>query len=330
MLADILGQGEVAAKFINAWKQGRLAQAYILTGPDGIGKTPFAIELVKTFLCGEKGDDACERCPSCRKVNHSNHEDVEVMQPTGRGNVIHMEEVDELIGKLRYRTRSGEHRFVIIRDADRMGDAPANHFLKTLEEPPTNVTFFLLTARPSFLLETIVSRCQVVRMHRATSDEIERFLTDRGYSEAEARLYASLSDGCPGRAVGLKESGVYERRERILQRIMGLNSGNQAPAAADMLNDNRAQTLAASREAHYTDLTLMAALYRDLALLAEGAERSLLYNPDVADRLQERAAAADPARLREQTLHILEARSNIQKLINPDLVISELFMDLAC
>jgi len=329
MLADILGQSEIAARFLRAWRQQRLAQAYILNGPDGIGKAPFAVELVKTFLCREQGDDACESCPSCRKIKHGNQEDLEILEPTGPGNVIHKDQIDELMNKLRFRARSGEHRFVIIREADRMAEASANHFLKTLEEPPTRVTFFLLTSHISYLLPTIISRCQVVRMHRATADEIERFLVERGSDEAEAKLYATLSNGCPGRAVAMKEFGMFERRERILARITGLNAGNEMVASADMLNENKGQNLAASRAAHVADLTIMAALFRDMALLADGAEQSLLYNPDIAGRLQERAAAADPDRLREQTLHILEARSNIQKLINPDLVISELMMDLA-
>ena len=128
MLADVLGQEKIARNFLTAWKQDRLAQAYILSGPDGIGKTPLAIELAKTFLCREGGDDACEACPSCRKAAHGNHEDIEIMEPATKGRVISRDAVHALIETLNFRARSGEHRFVIIREADRMRDEAANHF----------------------------------------------------------------------------------------------------------------------------------------------------------------------------------------------------------
>jgi len=328
MLADVLGQEKLARNFLTAWKQDRFAQAYILSGPDGIGKTPFAIELAKTFLCREGGDDACEACPSCRKVAHGNHEDVEILEPSGAGFMIHWEEVQELIEKLRLKARSGEHRFVIIREADRMREETANHFLKTLEEPPTDVTFFLLTARLPALLETIVSRCQIVRMHRAPPGDVEGFLRRRGYAAEKAALYASLCDGCPGRALAMEESGVFERRGRALQRLLALNRDNAEIAASRMLAENKGQTATETRRNHYDDLGLMATLLRDATLMAEGADTSLLYNPDIAGKLQPRAAASTPELLRKQTLSILETRENIERFVNPDLLISRLFLEL--
>ena len=329
MLADIIGQDVIADKLRSAWKQQRLAQAYILSGPDGIGKTPFALELAKTFLCREHGDDACGRCPSCRKVAHGNHEDIEVLEPAGAGRVIKRDSVHDLIEALRFKARSGEHRFVIIREADRMREEASNHFLKVLEEPPTDVTFFLLTARLPFLLETIVSRCQVVRMHRAAPGRIERFLVDRGCEPEQARLYASLCDGCPGRAIDMQEGGLFERREQILKRLLVVDRENAAVVAAEMLAANKGKTLAATRANHYADLGLMATLLRDATVLAEGAGGSMLYHPDVADRLRPRADASSPERLREQTLCALETRENIERMINPDLLISRLFAELS-
>ena len=328
MLADVLGQAEVAEKFLNARKKDKLAQAYILAGPDGIGKTPFAIELAKTLLCQKKANDACELCPSCRKVQHGNHEDIEILEPAGAGNIIAFEMVNELIEKLRFKTRGGEHRFVILREADRMREETANHFLKTLEEPPTDVTFFLLTARLPALLETIVSRCQIVRMHRAAAGEIERFLVKRGIDADRARLYARLADGCTGRAVSMEESGVFDRRRRVLKWVSELDRDTDLIVAGEMLEENRGKTPADTRDGHYADLGLMASLYRDMTLIAEGAEASLLYNPDAADRLRPRAQKTGPGRLRAQTLEIIEARRKVERFVNPDLVISRLFDEL--
>jgi DNA polymerase-3 subunit delta' len=210
-----------------------------------------------------------------------------------------------------------------------MGQEPANHFLKTLEEPPTDVTFFLLTARLPALLETIVSRCQIVRMHRAPAEEIEEYMLVRGYPADKAKLYASLSDGCAGRAVNMEETGIFERRADVLQRLLNVTADNRDMLASEMLAKNRAKTLTVTRDNHSTDLGLMAALVRDMAFLAEGADSSLLYNPDVAGDLQPRASQYRPEHLRKHTVHILEARRNIESFINPDLVITQLFIELS-
>jgi len=263
MLKDILGQEKLTQKFITAWKQDRLAHGYILSGPDGIGKTPYAIELVKAFLCpnfGQRKDssgkiiyDACEKCPSCRKVVHANHEDILMVEPTGAGNFIRKKDINGIIDELKYRARSGERRFIIIREADRMNAESANHFLKTLEEPPANVTFLLLTARISSILETIISRCQIVRMHRAPAEEIEQFLISRDVEPQKAKLYALLADGCPGRAINMEGSGMFKRRNLVLERFVQLNSENDAFVASDMINANKAGSSAATRENHYVD-----------------------------------------------------------------------------
>ena len=334
MIADVLGQAEVAKKLINAWRKNRLAQAYILHGPDGIGKTPFAIELAKTFLCLKGGTehalaDACDQCPSCRKVQHSNHEDIEVLEPSGPGRVVTFENVNALIEKLKFKTRSGEHRYVIIEEADRVRPETANHFLKTLEEPPTDVTFFLLTARLPALLETIVSRCQVVRMHRTPPAEIERFLLARGAEPEKARLYSRLADGCPGRAANMDGAGTFERRTRLLDWLHELDQTGDIVVASEVLEANRARTLMDTRDNHIANLGLLVTIYRDMTLLAEGADAALLYNPDVADDLRSRAQRVGAARLRTQSLEILDARKNIEGMVSPDLVISQLLADLA-
>lgn len=329
MLSDVLGQSEVARKFLNAWRAGRLAQAYILSGPDGIGKMLFAMALVKTLLCEKQGDDACERCASCRKMAHGNHEGLEILEPTGAGVVIKYDDVNGLIERLQYKLRAGEHRFVVLREADRVMQETANHFLKTLEEPPPNVTFFLLTARLPSLLPTIISRCQTVRMHRARPDEIESFLLARGFDAAKAKLYARLADGCPGRAVNMDEAGVFERRESVLQRLLDANRDNEAVLAGEMLEANREKTLTLTRASLNVELGLMAALLRDMTLLAEGAGGPLLYNPDAEDKLGARAERFSPRKLRELTLDVLEARTNIERNIHPDFVIGRLFTELA-
>lgn len=332
MLSDILGQEEVAKRLLTAFRQGRLAHAYILSGPDGVGKMPFAVELAKTLLCAHRDEpgfaDACEQCPSCRKVRHGNHEDLIIVEPAGKADIIKFEMTNELIEVLRLKARSGEHRFVIIHGADKMHESTANHFLKTLEEPPTDVTFLLLTSRLPALLPTIVSRCQVVRMRRTPADRIAAFLQARGYEAPKARLYAALADGCPGKAIAMDESGAFERLERLLRRIEELSPENDVELASATLADNKGATLTATRDSLVEELGLLAALCRDMTLLAEGAD-ARLYNPDLPEPLRRRARQAGSDALRGLTLAVLEARSDIQRFVNPDLVIGRLFTELA-
>ncbi len=207
----------------NIIQSGRVPNGLLFWGPEGVGKHLAAMELVKALNCKEEGLDGCGECLACRKVAHGNHADVKEIQPSGRGRVIKVAVMEELIELATYRPFEGQWRVVIVNEADRMNEGSQNHFLKTLEEPPSQTVFMLLTEFPRRLLPTIRSRCQSVRFGALRPETVaDLLLRDRKIPNEVAQAIAAVSQGQMSRATALVDS---DRRDVVLATAHGLATG---------------------------------------------------------------------------------------------------------
>ena len=170
----VLGQETPRRALARAIASGRISHAYLLSGPEGVGKRRFADALARTLLCarsGEGGGDPdavgeCGVCAACA-LPLASHPSFRVLEALAAGS-IEIASVRETIAALSLRTDG--RRAVVIDGADALGDAAAAALLKTLEEPPPGIVFLLVTSRPAHLLETIHSRTQ--RLPFAPLDEV--------------------------------------------------------------------------------------------------------------------------------------------------------------
>jgi DNA polymerase-3 subunit delta' len=128
---------------------GRLAHAYLLCGPRGSGKSSLIEQLAARIL---------------ETDNASKHPDFHVAEPESKSRRILIEQIRRLEQALRAKPAIGARKVAVIRDADRLQPQAANAFLKTLEEPPAGSHVFLTSSMPDALLETVISRCIVVRL----------------------------------------------------------------------------------------------------------------------------------------------------------------------
>lgn len=126
-------------------QRGRFAQGYLITGAAGSGKRRLLEKLAALLF--ERDHEPLK------------HPDVHAIEPQMKTRIIGVEAMQELIGSLQMRAAHGGAKLAIIYDADRMNTSAANALLRTLEEPPGNTIFFLLSSQPEQLLETILSRC---------------------------------------------------------------------------------------------------------------------------------------------------------------------------
>ena len=131
-----------------AYEQNRLAHAYLITGPPGSGKELLAAEVASLV----NGTPA-------KEVFSSKAREIFIARPESKSRRISIEQIRELEHALQMRSTNSSRKVAIISDADRLGDAAANAFLKTLEEPPKDSLLLLLSALPEALPETILSRC---------------------------------------------------------------------------------------------------------------------------------------------------------------------------
>ena len=147
--------------FRRAARRGRLAHAYLFTGPAGVGKRLFAVELAKALLCeGNAGDEleACDRCPACAQVEAGTHPDFYPAARPADALEFPIELMRELCQGFALKSARGRGKVVVIDGADDLNRESANCFLKTLEEPPPRSVLILIGSSPDRQLSTIVSR----------------------------------------------------------------------------------------------------------------------------------------------------------------------------
>ncbi len=167
---EIVGQEHIATTLKNAIKQGRVAHAYLFSGPRGIGKTTTARILAKALNC-EKGPTPtpCNKCASCQDISASRSMDViEIDGASNRG----IDEVRELRENVKFAASGGRYKLYIIDEVHMLTPEAFNALLKTLEEPPPHVKFIFATTQPNKVLSTILSRCQKFDFRRIATAEI--------------------------------------------------------------------------------------------------------------------------------------------------------------
>lgn len=155
---ELVGQEHVSRTLVNALQSGRLAHAFLFSGPRGSGKTTSARILAKALNChAGKPGEPCGACPSCTEIAASGSMDVlEIDAASNRG----IDEIRELKEKARYNPARDKHKVFIIDEVHMLTSEAFNALLKTLEEPPPHVVFILATTEYHKIPATILSRCQ--------------------------------------------------------------------------------------------------------------------------------------------------------------------------
>ncbi|MDW8425571.1 MAG: DNA polymerase III subunit gamma/tau, partial [Meiothermus sp.] len=194
---EMVGQEHVKEVLLNALRSGRLAQAYLFSGPRGVGKTSSARLIAQAVNCSQE-PRPCGVCEGCRLVREGRHPDVLEIDAASNNSV---EDVRDLRERILLAPILGQHKVVILDEAHMMSKSAFNALLKTLEEPPPHVIFIFATTEPERMPPTILSRTQHFRFRRLSEGEIveklQRILAGLGrQAEPEAlQLVARLADG---------------------------------------------------------------------------------------------------------------------------------------
>ena len=161
------------------------------------------------------------------------------MRPEGK-TAITIDQIREVAGRAAFRAYEGKSKVFILDPADLMQEPAANALLKTLEEPPERTLFILVTASPSALLPTILSRCQGVRFDRLGEGFLRVILERHGRPPEDAAAAAALAGGSAERALALDLEGARATRRRIVDEVWGaLGSPVSALECAESLARDR-------------------------------------------------------------------------------------------
>ena len=168
---DLVGQKHVSQTLINAFKKDRVAQAYALTGPRGVGKTTTARIIAKALNCKSlQNFDPCNGCSNCKEITDGRNIDViEIDGASNRG----IEEIRTLREQIKYPPMSSSYKVYIIDEVHMLTTQAFNALLRTLEEPPSHGKFILATTDAHKIPSTIISRCQRFDFRRISNNDIK-------------------------------------------------------------------------------------------------------------------------------------------------------------
>ncbi len=237
-LDEIIGQ-KTAKRFIStAIKTGNLYN-FLFIGPKGVGKRSFSFALAKTLHCPPNSANFILVAPIPSKIKDKENKIYEytkqylpenpIVELEDRTAIL-IEQIRTVIKRLIHMPDIGSKRVVLILEADRMTDAAANCFLKTLEEPPLDTLFILTSSRPRFLLPTIRSRCRTVPFNYLSNEHINNIIfsaNDEFCTGSPGEILmlrehdlidkiCSIFEGCPlDIATAAKMAREYERKKIV-------------------------------------------------------------------------------------------------------------------
>lgn len=167
------------------WQQSqRLAHAYLLTGPSGVGKAQLAQQFALQLLC--RNQVGCGQCHSCQLVKAGTHPDLHRVEADGGS--IKVDAIRALVGPVYSAALMGGAKVVLMYQADRLNLNAANALLKSLEEPPANTYWLLTSSQPGQLLPTILSRCQKLHLPAPPGEQAQAWLQGQGIQASPALL----------------------------------------------------------------------------------------------------------------------------------------------
>lgn len=218
----VIGHKKQLDRLKKAYRTGGIANAYLFSGPKGIGKAHMIKYFFASVFC-DKGS-ACGTCPNCQQLMAGVHPDCHSIG--GMDGVIKIDEVRQLQRKLS-QTSVSKIRFVLIEDCENLTDEAANALLKILEEPPPLTSLFLTTSQPIEILPTIRSRCRIVSMQDVAVSGLKSGLIQKGFTPEDIRILQSkLPYLRPGEFIRCLEDNDYREQklrahkdiERLLER----------------------------------------------------------------------------------------------------------------
>lgn len=286
----IVGHEWAVRLLSNAIAHERAGHAYLITGPDHVGKMTLARTFAQALNCtADPGARPCGKCRACELIAADKHPDVRAVAPevSERGaQSIKIETIRRLQQDLSLTAYEARYKVALLRRFDTANPNAANAFLKTLEEPPNNVVLLLTANDSDTLLPTINSRCRTVGLRPIPTALVEETLmTHHHVKPAEANLLAHLCDGRLGWAVRAhQEPALLQERQTQLEAL------HRALGGTIVARFTQAEALARKTDTLPPLLRTWLSWWRDLALLAYGRRTTeTISNIDEVELLHELA-----------------------------------------
>ncbi|HET7090625.1 MAG TPA: DNA polymerase III subunit gamma/tau [Anaerolineae bacterium] len=339
---DVVGQEHIVQTMHNAVASGRIAHAYLFSGPRGTGKTTMARLLAKAVNClnpdpAQRPDDTCAICAAIAEGRLLDL--IELDAASNRG----IDEIRDLRDKINFAPNEARYKVYVIDEAHMLTEPAFNALLKTLEEPPPHAIFVLATTDPQKVPVTIVSRCQPFAFRRLTLDEIVSRLQQLADAEGlhadrvALQMIARQATGSMRDAISLLdqlaaggEAITVERAQDVLgagalEHVMALAD---ALASGDAAGGLSAINTAIDRGADARQLARQIVEYlRGLMLIAFGDTSQVNVASEQRRHMEEQATRLEADRLIRATKLFNQAASELKPGWQPQLPLELALVD---
>ncbi|WP_296416933.1 DNA polymerase III subunit gamma/tau [Pseudooctadecabacter sp.] len=293
--ADLVGQDAMVRTLKNAFAADRIAQAFIMTGIRGTGKTTTARIIAKGMNCiGPDGNggpttEPCGVCEHCVAIMEGRHVDVMEMDAASRTGVG---DIREIIESVHYRAASARYKIYIIDEVHMLSTSAFNALLKTLEEPPAHVKFIFATTEIRKVPVTVLSRCQRFDLRRIEPEDqialLRRIATAEGaeITDDALALITRAAEGSARDAQSLLDQaishGAGETTAEQVRAMLGLADRGRVLDLFDMILKGHAAEALTELSSQYADGADPMAILRDLAEIAHWVS-VIKITPDAAE-----------------------------------------------
>lgn len=357
---DIIGQEAVKRQLVQTIREGRVSHAQLFLSCDGSGALPLAIAYAQYINCeDQQAEDSCGLCASCRKYERYIHPDLHFSYPffaskdvrtavdvldEWRGMLlenpyfdidvwrsrlsaenkqanINIAECHDIIKKLSYKAFEAKTKVLIMWLPEYL-DKEGNALLKIIEEPPQNTLFLLVAHNQDQILNTLLSRTQIVKVPKLPNAVVETYLLEtQGLSEAQAREYSFLADGNLIEARQLVQATQNEHADYFAEWLR-MGYGNRV---SDMTGFTE-QIAGWGRENQKNFLKYGISFLRECALLISGAEQLVRLPALALDTARRLSAHVLTLQMTEVLIAELEkAHYHVERNANPKI----LFLDVS-
>ena len=327
---DIIGQKAVIEHIKTAISTGNPSHAYIFCGDEGTGKKTIAGLFAAGLLCAAapEADKPCGSCIPCMQSMSGSHPDI-IRVTHEKKNITVGDIRTQVISDIQVRPYSGDFKIYIIDDADKMNEEAQNAILKTLEEPPSYAVILLLAKTTGTFLQTILSRCVLLRFVPLDNSVIKDYLIKTLHiPDYLAKLCAAFSNGSIGRALKFASSESFnECRERLINLVRNISNMTQAEIAQELSALNPSKN--PDSEVSFDDfLNLLGIWYHDVLIYKATANPNSIVFLSELDLIRAQARENDYERISDLINAIDKTRSRLAANVYFDVAVELLLIKM--